>query len=187
MGYTGHFPGVVFPLLYHRCREILLGEGCPIQHSFATQQCPGPPPIHAQLSSQHRSSASTTEHFPAYSTSGPRSYSDSQEILFTLQVLLGGKGKWWIMNNLVTILEGLLHLQSHKTYWFCLAFGFGCHQEWDLEPLLALCSWFLWIWEVRWVVQRGLQQLNEAQWEAGARSASGWLHGNPCSAPQGAY
>ena len=38
MGYTDHFPGVVFPLLYPRCRKMLLGEGCPIQHSFATQQ-----------------------------------------------------------------------------------------------------------------------------------------------------
>ena len=93
MGYTGRFPGVVFPLLYPRCRKILLGEGCPIQHSFAAQQCPGPPPIDGQLSSQHQSSASTTEYYHAYSTNGPRSYSDFQEITFTLQFLLGGKGK----------------------------------------------------------------------------------------------
>ena len=39
-------------------REILLGEGCPIQHSFAAQQCSGPPSIHGQLLSQHQSSAS---------------------------------------------------------------------------------------------------------------------------------
>ena len=150
MGYTGRFPGVIFPLLYPRCRKILLGEGCPIQHSFATQQCPGPLPIDGQLSSQHQSSAFTTEYYHAYSTSGPRSYSDFQEITFTLQFLLGGKGKWWIMNNLVTILKGLFHLQSHKTYWLCLACGFDCHQEWDLEePLPALCLWFLWIWEDR--------------------------------------
>ena len=63
MGYTDHFPGVVFPLLYPRCRKMLLGEGCPIQHSFAAQQFYGLPPIHGQLSFQHQSSdlsASTT-------------------------------------------------------------------------------------------------------------------------------
>ena len=38
-GCIGHFPGLVFPPLYPGGREILPGEGCPIQNSFAAQQC----------------------------------------------------------------------------------------------------------------------------------------------------
>ena len=39
----------------------MLGGGCPIQHSFAAQQCSKPTPIHGRLSSQHQS---TVVHMP---------------------------------------------------------------------------------------------------------------------------
>ena len=75
-------------------------------NSFAAWQCSGPPPIHGRLSSQCQSSACATEYSVA-PTYGPGSYSDFQEILFTSHFLSGSKGKWWIRNNLATILEGL--------------------------------------------------------------------------------
>ena len=40
-------------------------------------------------------------------------------------------------------------------------------------PLPTVCSWFWWIWEGGWGVQRGLQQLSDLQQEAGARSSRG--------------
>ena len=62
---TGHFPGLVFPPLYPRGRETLLGEGHPIQRFSAARQCSGPPPIHARLASQLQNSASATEYYIA--------------------------------------------------------------------------------------------------------------------------
>ena len=51
---TARFPGRVFPL-YPRGRDILCGEGRPIQHSLLTML--QATPAHGQLSSQCRSSA----------------------------------------------------------------------------------------------------------------------------------
>ena len=80
------------------------------------------------------------------------------------------------------------NLQGHKKHWLWLAWGYGHHREQGLEePLPANCSQFSWIWESRWGVQRGLQQLGGPQQEVGARSARGQLQWTPCCATQGAY
>ena len=93
LSYTGHCLGLVFPPLYPRGTEILLGEGNPIQHSFAAQQCSRPLHFHGQLSSQSQSSVSAIKYYTAYPTCGPASYSDIQEILSTSQFSSGGKGE----------------------------------------------------------------------------------------------
>ena len=68
LGFTDHIPGLVFPRLYPRGREIVPGEGYPIQQSFATRQYSGPPPIHGQLSPQHQSSAYATKYYVTHRT-----------------------------------------------------------------------------------------------------------------------
>ena len=66
--YTGHFPGLGFPPLYPGGREILLGEGRPIQHSFAAWQW-SRPWQHGSMDESHgrcHSSASATEYYVAH-------------------------------------------------------------------------------------------------------------------------
>ena len=76
-------------------------------------------------------------------------------------------------NNLVTILEGLKHLQGHKRHWLCLVWG----HDYCQRTFAWVCSQFSWN---RGGVQRGLQQLHDPQREAGARSARGQHHWSPC-------
>ena len=63
LSYTGHCLRLVFPPLYPRGREILLGEGHPIQYSFAAWQYSRLPRIHGWLSSQCQSNASAIDYY----------------------------------------------------------------------------------------------------------------------------
>ena len=63
-----------------------------MSHSFATQQCFGPPPIHAQLSSQHLSSARVCmlSHVQLFVTSWTTIYQASLSIGFSRQEYWSG-------------------------------------------------------------------------------------------------
>ena len=74
-------------------KEILLKEGHPIQHSSAAQQYSGPPSFHGRLSSQSQSTVAATEYYINHPAYGPGSYSNFQEILFTLHFLSGNEGE----------------------------------------------------------------------------------------------
>ena len=55
--------------------------------------------------------------------------------IISVTLLSGSKGKWWIGNILVTILEGLKCLQTHKIHWLSLVWGYSHRYEWVWKDL----------------------------------------------------
>ena len=62
LGFTDHIPGLVFPLLYPRGREILPGEGYPIQQSCYSTILGATPHLWTTFT-QHQSSASAAKYY----------------------------------------------------------------------------------------------------------------------------
>lgn len=113
LGYTGHFPGLVFPPFNPRVEKYCLRKDIPFSILLLLNSTLGHPPFMDDFHPSVYLPPNTVSVIQPVDLGG---YSGFQEIVLTLHFLSGNKGRWQIRNNLATVLEGLYHVQTHKKH-----------------------------------------------------------------------